>query len=148
MELILLQDVEHLGLQNDLVTVKPGYGRNYLIPKGMAVVANVSNKKSLAEAAKQSARREEKLMAALQSVVDTLKNSVIKVGAKAGTSEKIFGSVTTLQIAEALKKQKNISIDRKKIHLPEEIKTLGSYHAVVELHKDVKVDLAFEVVAE
>ena len=148
MELILKQDVKHLGLQNDLVKVKPGYGRNYLLPKGMATLATAGSKKTLAEAQKQSDRREEKLMQQLQSVVDTLKASVIKVGAKAGTSEKIFGSVTTLQLAEALKKQKGIAIDRKKITLPEEIKTLGAYTAVVDLHKDVKVDLAFEVVAE
>src|SRR3954471_20560920 len=120
MELILKQDVKHLGLQNDLVKVKPGYGRNYLLPKGMAVIATAGSKKTLGEAQKQADRREEKLMQQLQSVVDTLKASVIKVGAKAGTSEKIFGSVTTLQLAEAIKKQKNIAIDRKKITLPEE----------------------------
>ncbi|MDX2000804.1 MAG: 50S ribosomal protein L9 [Chitinophagales bacterium] len=148
MEVILLKDVEHLGLENDLVKVKAGYGRNYLLPKGLAVVANESSKRTFEEQRKQAARREEKMMSALQEVVNTLKSSVVKVGAKAGTSEKIFGSVTTLQLAEALKKQKNITIDRKKITLPEDIKVLGSYTAVVELHKDVKVDLAFEVVAE
>ena len=148
MEIILLKDVQHLGLQNDLVKVKSGYGRNYLLPQGLAIIANVSAKKNLDEQTKQAARRDEKLMSALQDVVNTLKTSVIKVGAKAGTSEKIFGSVTTLQLAEALKKQKNISIDRKKITLPEEIKTLGAYTAVIDLHKDVQVDLAFEVVAE
>ena len=148
MELILKQDVKYLGLQNDLVKVKPGYGRNYLLPKGLATLATAGSKKTLGEAQKQADRREEKLMQQLQSVVDTLKASVIKVGAKAGTSEKIFGSVTTLQLAEAIKKQKNIAIDRKKITLPEEIKTLGAYTAVIDLHKDVQVDLAFEVVAE
>lgn len=148
MEVILRQDVEKLGLKNDLVTVKPGYARNYLIPQGLAVVANGSNRKDWEELQKQSERREEKLMQELQSVVDKLKDASITVGAKAGTSEKIFGSVTTLQLADSLKKQLGVSIDRKKITLPDEVKMLGSYTATVNLHKDLDVELKFEVVAE
>ncbi len=142
------QDVEKLGLKNDLVTVKPGYGRNYLIPQGLAVVANAGNRKAWEELQKQNDRREEKLMQELQTVVDKLKSASITVGAKAGTSEKIFGSVTTLQLADSLKKQLGISIDRKKITLPEDVKMLGEYTATVNLHKDLEVELKFEVVAE
>lgn len=148
MEVILLKDVEKLGLANDLVSVKPGYGRNYLIPQGLAKVANTSNRKEWEESQKQAARREEKLMQELQSVVDKLKGASITVGAKAGTSEKIFGSVTTLQVADSIKKQLGVAIDRKKIVLPEEVKMLGAYTATVNLHKDVEVELNFEVVAE
>lgn len=148
MEVILLKDVEKLGLVNDLVSVKPGYGRNFLIPQGLAKVANESNRKEWEESQKQAERREEKLMQELQTVVDKLKGATVTVGAKAGTSEKIFGSVTTLQVSDSIKKQLSISIDRKKITLPEEVKMLGSYTATVNLHKDVEVELNFEVVAE
>lgn len=148
MDVILKQDVEKLGLKNDLVTVKPGYGRNYLIPQGLAVVANAGNRKAWEELQKQNDRREDKLMQELQTVVDKLKEANITVGAKAGTSEKIFGSVTTLQLADSLKKQLGISIDRKKITLPDEVKMLGAYVATVNLHKDLEVELKFEVVAE
>lgn len=148
MEVILLKDVEKLGLANDLVSVKPGYGRNYLIPQGLAKVANASNRKEWEESQKQAERREEKLMQELQTVIDKLKGATVTVGAKAGTSEKIFGSVTTLQVSDSIKKQLNISIDRKKIALPDEVKMLGSYTATINLHKDVEVELNFEVVAE
>lgn len=148
MEVILLKDVEKLGLANDLVSVKPGYGRNYLIPQGLAKVANTSNRKEWEESQKQAERREDKLMQELQSVVDKLKGASVTVGAKAGTSEKIFGSVTTLQVSDSIKKQLGIAIDRKKITLPEEVKMLGSYTASVNLHKDVEVELTFNVVAE
>ena len=148
MEVILLKDVEKLGLATDLVSVKPGYGRNYLIPQGLAKVANASNRKEWEESQKQAERREEKLMQELQTVIDKLKGATVTVGAKAGTSEKIFGSVTTLQVSDSIKKQLNISIDRKKIALPDEVKMLGSYTATINLHKDVEVELNFEVVAE
>jgi len=148
MEIVLLQDVERLGDQGEMVKVKSGYGRNYLIPKGMALVANDSNRKIALEKKKQAERREELLMSKLQEVVDSLKSNVIKIGAKVGTSGKIFGSVTTLQLADAIKSQISVKIDRKKIVLPEDIKTIGSYTAEIDLHKDVKVELNFEVVAE
>jgi large subunit ribosomal protein L9 len=148
MEVILTNDVDKLGFKNDLVKVKPGYGRNYLIPQGLAIVANASNKKAWEDLKRQDARREDKLMKELQTVVDKLKNATVKVGAKAGTNEKLFGTVTSLQLADAIKKQLSIPIDRKKIQMPEEVKTLGAFVAVVDLHKDLKVDLNFEVFAE
>lgn len=149
MEVVLLQDVDKLGAQNAIVKVKPGFARNYLIPRGLALVANEGNKKFAQEKQKQAARREEKLVSQLQTIVDQLKKTVVKIGAKTGTSGKIFGSVTTLQLADALKKQFSVNVDRKKISiLEEEIKTLGTYKALVDLHKDVKVEIDFEVVAE
>ncbi len=148
MEVILTNDVAKLGDKNDLVKVKPGYGRNYLIPQGLAIVANDSNKRAWDDMKRQDARREDKLMKELQSVVDKLQGATVQVGAKAGTSEKLFGTVTSLQLADAIKKQLSIPIDRKKIQMPDEVKTLGTFVAVIDLHKDVKVDLNFEVIAE
>jgi large subunit ribosomal protein L9 len=148
MEVILTNDVVKLGDKNDLVKVKPGYGRNYLIPQGLAIVANDSNKRAWEDMKRQDARREDKLMKELQSVVSKLQAATVKVGAKAGTNEKLFGTVTSLQLADAIKKQLNIPIDRKKIQMPDEVKTLGAFVAVVDLHKDLKVDLNFEVFAE
>jgi large subunit ribosomal protein L9 len=146
MEVILLQDVAKLGKQNELVKVRPGYGRNFLIPKGLASLATESQRKQLAERIKHDARREEKLMSQLQQIVDTLKSTVFQVAAKSGTSGKIFGSVTNVQLADAIKKQKNINIDRRKITIIEDVKNLGSYTANVSLHKDVEVSISFEVV--
>jgi large subunit ribosomal protein L9 len=148
MEVILTNDVVKLGDKNDLVKVKPGYGRNYLIPQGLAIVANDSNKRAWEDMKRQDARREDKLMKELQSVVSKLQAATVKVGAKAGTNEKLFGTVTSLQLADAIKKQLSIPIDRKKIQMPDEVKTLGAFVAVVDLHKDLKVDLNFEVFAE
>jgi large subunit ribosomal protein L9 len=148
MEVILLQDVANLGKQNELIKVRPGYGRNFLLPKKLAVVASESERKQLDERQKQDVRREDKLMSQLQTIVDTLKSTVFRVETKAGASGKIFGSVTTVQLAETIKKQKNINIDRKKISLLEEVKNLGTYTADVNLHKDVEVKITFEVVEE
>jgi large subunit ribosomal protein L9 len=148
MEVILLQDVNKLGKQNEIVKVRPGFGRNYLLPKGLAILATESAKKELQERLRQEARREERLMSQLQQIVDTLKSTVFKVGAKAGASGKIFGSVTNVQLADAIKKQKDIKIDRKKITLLEEVKNLGTYSAEIELHKDIQVRITFEVVEE
>ncbi len=149
MEVVLLQDVEKLGAQSQIVKVRPGFARNFLIPRGFAVAASEGARKFAVEKQKQTQRREEKLMSQLQTIVDKLKNTVVKVGAKVGTSGKIFGSVTTLQLADAIKKTFSVNVDRKKITiLEEDIKVLGSYKALVELHKDVKVEVGFEVVAE
>jgi len=148
MEVILLQDVEKLGNANELVKVSPGFARNYLIPRKLASPADTTAKKQLAEREKQNARREEKMLMEINRYVDVLKGTTFKVGAKTGTSGKIFGSVTTIQLASAIKEQKNITVDRKKITLPEDISTLGTYTATVNLHKDVSVPVAFEVVAE
>ncbi|MEO5675648.1 MAG: 50S ribosomal protein L9 [Chitinophagales bacterium] len=148
MDVILLQDVDKLGKENELVKVRHGYARNFLLPRKFAVVADDSQKKMLSERVKQDERREEKLVKAIVQVQDVLKNTVYRIGAKTGTSGKIFGSVTTIQLAHAIKKQSNISIDRKKITLPDDVSMIGDYKAGVSLHKDVNVEVAFEVVAE
>ena len=149
MEVVLLQDVEKLGTQHQIVKVRPGYARNFLIPHGLAQPASDGSRRLAAEKQKQQERREEKLMSQLQTIVDQLKKTVIKVGAKVGTSGKIFGSVTTLQLADAIKKTFGVGVYRKKISiLEEDIKVLGTYKALVDLHKDVKVEIDFEVVAE
>jgi large subunit ribosomal protein L9 len=148
MEVILLQDVDKLGSASDLVKVKPGYARNFLIPRRLGVPADETAKKNFAEREKQNARREEKMMMEINRYVDVLKGTTFKVGAKSGTSGKIFGSVTTIQLAAAIKQQKSITVDRKKIALPEDIGTLGTYTATINLHKDVSVPVNFEVVAE
>ncbi len=148
MEVILLQDVDKLGKESEMVKVRPGYARNYLIPRKLAVVADESQKKMLSERIKQEDRREEKMLKEIAKVVDLLKNTRYTIGAKTGTSGKIFGSVTTIQLAQAIKKQSGVTIDRKKITLPEEVSMLGEYKANIALHKDANVEVAFEVVAE
>ncbi len=148
MEIILLQDVDNLGYKDDIVKVKAGYARNYLIPKKLAIVANASNRKSVEEKKRQQQAKYEKMLAELNAVADTLKAEAIRVGAKAGTSGKIFGSVTTLQIAEAIRQSTGVEVDRKKIKILEEVKTLGKYKATVELHREVIPEIEFEVVAE
>lgn len=148
MEIVLLQDVEKLGLANDIVNVKPGYGRNYLIAQGKALVANAANKKVAEQKVKLFEKRQEELMKNLQEVVDKLKATAVKVGAKVGANDKIFGSVTASQLTDAIKNQLGVEVDRKKVVLAEDVKTLGSYTAQVGLHKDVTVDVSFEVVAE
>lgn len=148
MELILLQDVDNLGERNDIVTVKNGYGRNYLIPQGMAKIATPSEKKHALEIKKQQSAKARKLMEDMQALAAKIASTTLKVGAKAGTSGKLFGSVTNIQLADALKKQFDIDIDRRKIKLNEEIKTLGTFTAKVELHREVAADIEFEVVED
>ena len=148
MEIILIQDVNKLGQKDDIVNVKAGYGRNFLIPRGYAVAATSSAKKMHAENLKQRAHKEEKIKALAQEMAGKLAGVKVTVGAKTSTSGKIFGSVNTIQIAEALK-EKGFDIDRKNITLPlDQIKEVGSYKAVVKLHREVKVDIDFEIVAE
>ncbi len=148
MEVILLQDVAKLGNESELVKVRAGYARNYLLPNKMAVPADDAQKKMLEERNKQNDRREEKMLKEIVKVVDVLKGTTYRIGAKTGTSGKIFGSVTTIQLSHAIKKQSNISVDRKKITLPEDLSMVGEYKANIQLHKDVNVEVAFEVVAE
>lgn len=149
MEVILTQDINTLGYKNDVIKVKNGYGRNYLIPKGLALEATETNRKIVAENQKQRAFKEEKIKKEAQKVADALQNITLKIGAKAGTSGKIFGSVNAIQIAEAIQKQYNYDIDRRKIMVDgESIKELGTYTAKVNLHKEVKLDVKFEVVSE
>ena len=148
MEIILLKDVENLGEANDVVKVKNGYGRNYLIPKGLALVASEGNRRMLEELKRQTAVKEQKMVAELEKMVDKFKNTVIRVGAKVGQNEKIFGSVTNVQLAEAIKTQIGVVVDRKKINIEEEVKSLGAYTAYITLSAERKVDVSFEVVEE
>jgi large subunit ribosomal protein L9 len=148
MEIILTQDVDKVGAYNEVVKVRPGFARNFLIPKGLALVANVTNKKIIADKVKQHEAKVAKLKAELNEIAEQLNNAVVTVGAKTGTSGKIFGAVTALQVAEAIKKQKSIEVDRKKISFVDEVKTLGTFVANVQLHKDITVQVNVEVVAE
>ena len=148
MEIILTQDVERLGSKDDIVKVKDGYARNYLIPQSKAVEATASAKKVLAENIKQRAHKEAKLKSEAQKIADQLINKKITIGAKTSSLGKIFGSVNTIQLAEAINK-KGFEIDRKQIILPEDhIKEVGTYSAKIKLHKEVIIEVEFEVVAE
>jgi len=149
MELILLQDVQNLGYADDLVKVKDGYGRNYLIPQGFAVLANPSRKKALAETLKQRAFKIEKIRKEAEFLAGKIEGLTLKIYTKASEKGTIFGSVNTIAVANALKEQHNIDIDRKKIFLKEDhIKELGNYTAQIQLHKEFKVIVNLEVLAE
>lgn len=145
MEIILKQDVKGLGLKDDIVTVKDGYANNFLIPKGMAIPATASNKKVLAENLKQAALKQEKIKAAAQEKAAKLEGVSVQIVALTGEDGRIFGSVTTTQIAEALK-NKGIEVDRRRIIIDDEIKFIGNYTATVNLHREVKVKIGLEVV--
>lgn len=148
MEIILIQDVERLGSKDDIVTVKDGYARNFLIPQKKAVAATSSAKKVLAENIKQRAHKETRLRQEAQAIAEKLANKKVKIGAKVSSAGKIFGSVNTIQVAEAINK-KGFEIERKQITLPEDsIKEVGTYTAKIKLFKDVVVELEFEVVGE
>jgi large subunit ribosomal protein L9 len=148
MEVILKSNIEKLGAKDEIVSVKPGYARNYLIPRGYAVAATVSMKKMHAENLKQRAHKETKILADAQTIADKLAALNIRIGTKASETGKIFGSVNTIQISEALTKE-GFQIDRKSISINEDhIKLLGAYEAKVKLHKDISAVVKFEVVAE
>lgn len=149
MEIILKQDVKNLGFANDVVKVKAGYARNYLIPQGMAIAATETNKKILSENLKQKSFKEEKVKKEAETLGKALDGITVKIGAKAAETGKIFGSVNNIQIAEAIKDQFNYDIDRKKINVDgENIKELGTYTAEIVLHREVKANINFEVFAE
>lgn len=148
MDIILLQDIEHLGDKHEVVTVKDGYGRNYLIPQRLALVANKSNMGRLDELKRQESAREEQRLDEYKAIAEKLEGTTIKIGAKSGTSEKIFGSVTNVQLAAAMKEQLEVEVDRKKIEIQDEVKTLGTYTANVNLHPEVQAKVQFEVVSE
>jgi large subunit ribosomal protein L9 len=148
MEIILLKDVDKVGDKHTIVTVKDGYGRNYLIPQGMAVIANPTNRKKLDDIIRKEEDMAAARVAEFRDMAAFLKDKMLKIGAKAGTSGKIFGSVTNVQIAAALKDQLDIEIERRKVVLPEDVKELGTYQAKLDLHKEVEVLVNFEVVAE
>jgi large subunit ribosomal protein L9 len=147
MEIILLQDVDKVGERNEIVKVKDGYGRNYLIPKGLALIANDTNRKILAARLRSIEKKESAKIGDYQAVANKVNGQSIKISARAGASGKLFGSVTAATIAEILKSQFGVEIDRKRIII-EDIKELGSYTAKLNLHKDVPASFAVEVVAE
>jgi large subunit ribosomal protein L9 len=148
MEIILIQDVDNLGAAHEKVSVKNGYARNYLIPRKLAVEANPSNLKQLDERVKQLKKKEAKLMAEINKVIDVLKASPLKIGAKTGTSGKIFGSVTSVQIARAIRDQKGYEIDRRRIQIIDEVKELGTYKAKIDFGSGNETEVEFEVSAE
>jgi len=147
MQVILLEDVTNLGYRDDVVTVKSGYGRNYLIPQKKAVIASDSAKKVMAENLRQRAHKLEKIKGDAQTIAAKLEGTVLTIGAKTSSTGTIFGSVTNIQIADELAK-KGFEIDRKTILIKEPIKEVGSYKAIVKLHKDISVEIPFEVVSE
>jgi large subunit ribosomal protein L9 len=148
MDIILIQDVDNLGGKNELVKVKNGYARNFLIPQGFAVEANPSNRKQMDERLKVAAKKEAAMLAQINSVIAKLQESPLKVGAKTGTSGKIFGSVTALQIARAIRDQKGYEIDRRKISITDDVKELGTYKANIDFGNGQSAAVDFEVVAD
>ena len=148
MEIILLRDIEKVGEKHTIVTVKNGYGRNYLIPKGFAIIANDTNRQKLDAIRQKAAEEEAAKLAVVQGIADQLEGKVLKIGAKTGSSGKIFGSVTNIQLSQALQEQFSLEIDRRDIEITEEVKTVGTYVADLKLHKELEVKVNFEVVAE
>lgn len=149
MDIILTQDVKNLGYKNDIVTVKPGYARNYLIPQGFAILATESARKVLAENMRQQAYKLEKIKKDAEGVAAVLEGLTLRIPTKAGETGKIYGSVNNVQIANAIKEAKGIEIDRKQIMLDENtIKEIGKHNVKIRLHKDVLVEIEIEVFAE
>ena len=148
MEIILLQDVENLGIKFDLVNVKPGYGRNFLIPKGFAKIANTSNKKHLEEIKRQQTNKIAKQLEEFRALAERIAGTKFTIGAKAGTTGKLFGSVTNVQLADAIKNEIGIEVERKKIIITNEVKDLGTYKATLHIFKDIDAEFQFEVVSE
>lgn len=147
MELILKEDIKGLGYKNDIVNVKPGYGRNFLIPQGLALVANEGNKKVVAENVKQAAHKAERLKNDAVELAAKINALSLEIATKVGETGKIFGKITSLQVSDALK-AKGIDVDRKKIAFKDDVKTIGDYTAHVDLHKEVKTTVAVKVVSE
>ena len=148
MQIILIQDVNNLGGSNEVLTVKKGYARNFLIPKKMAVEASSSNLKQLEERVKQLKKKEDKMLAEINKVIAALTEGSINIGAKTGTSGKIFGSVTNVQVARAIREQKGYEIDRRRIQLLDEIKELGTFKAKVDFGNGNETEITLEVVSE
>src|SRR5690554_7534541 len=146
MEVILKEDIQNLGYKDDLVNVRKGYARNYLIPQGKAVIASESAKKVLAENQKQRAHKLAQIKTDAEALAGKMEGVTLTIGAKTSSTGTIFGSVTTIQIAEALK-EKGFEVDRKLIQIKDQLKEVGTYTAVVKLHKAVSVDVPCEVVA-
>ena len=148
MDIILLQNIDKVGSKHSVVTVKNGYARNFLIPKGMAVIANKSNMKQLDSLRSKESAVEAEAKGKAEIIASQLSTTVLKIGAKVGETGKIFGSVTSVQIEKAIADAHNVTIERKQVELEDEVKTIGVYHAKVTLHKDVVTKVEFEVVEE
>ncbi|MFM9824852.1 50S ribosomal protein L9 [Flavobacterium sp.] len=148
MQIILIKDVDNLGGKDELVTVKNGYARNFLFPTKQAVEASTSNLKQLEERLKAKARKEAAMLAEITQVISVLTSSPIKLTAKTGTSNKIFGTITSLQVTRAIREQKGYEIDRRRISLPEEIKELGSYKATIDFGNGQNTEVDIEIGAE
>lgn len=148
MQIILKEDVSNLGVKNDIVEVKPGYGRNYLIPQGLGILATPSARKVLAENIRQRGHKEVKLLTDAQEIAQRLNGVKVRIGAKTSSTGKIFGSVNNIQIADALRKE-GFNVERKHISIDHEhVKEVGTYSATVKLHKDIKAIIEFEVFSE
>ena len=147
MEIILKDDVKGLGYKNDIVEVKAGFGRNFLLPQGLAILADKTNRKITAENVRQAAHKADKIKGDAQAIADQIGDMVLDIRTKVGETGKIFGRVTTLQLAEALK-QRGVEVDRKRLSFDQEPSAAGEYTATVSLHKEVKHTLNFRVVAE
>ena len=148
MDIILLKDIEKVGEIHEIVSVKPGFARNYLIPNGLAITANATNKGKLDELKSKQEAAAQQFIDAANVEAAKMEGKVLKIGTKAGTSGKIFGSVTNVQLIAALKDQLGVEVERKAVEIVEEVKELGTYMAKVTLHKQVVKDIAFEVVQE
>lgn len=148
MDIILIQDVNTLGGKNEVVKVKNGYARNFLIPQKVAVEASPSNLKQLAERLKVQKKKEDAMLAELKSVIAKLTEAPVKLTAKTGTSGKIFGSITTVMIARAIREQKGYEIDRRKIHIIDEVKELGIHKAKIDFANGNEAEIELDVVAE
>lgn len=147
MDVILLKDLDKVGDKHTIITVKSGFGRNFLIPQGLALIANDSNRKRLDDLRRREDREEAKNLGVYQEMAAQLKGKKLNIAAKAGTSGKIFGSVNALQISQAIKEQFNLEVPRKKIELIGDVKTLGEYKAKLTLHPEVITEVDFEVAA-
>ena len=147
MEIILKDDVKGLGYKNDIVEVKAGYGRNFLMPQGLAILADKTNRKITAENVRQAAHKADKIKGDAQAIADQIGDMVLDIRTKVGETGKIFGRITTLQLAEAMK-QRGVEVDRKRLSFDQEPSAVGDYTATVSLHKEVKHTLNFRVVAE
>ena len=148
MDVILLENINKVGDKHEIVSVKPGFGRNYLIPRGKALIANASNRKRLEHLAALDEAREGARLSEYQAMSDKLKDQTLRIPMKAGANGKIFGSVTNVQIAQALREQYDVDLERRKIEVSEDVKTLGRYEATLNLHKQVTTAIAFEVVED
>ncbi len=148
MDIILIKDVDNLGGVNEVVKVKNGYARNFLIPRKLAVECSPSNLKQLEERLKQVRKKEELMLAEINSVIAKLNEGPLKIGVKSGTTGKIFGSVTALQISRAIREQRGYEIDRRRITLPEEVKEMGTYQATIDFGNGKSAEVSFELVAE